>query len=222
MGEARFGIRDGARYSAPWIVSVKSRRPEFSLMLSAVYGSNFHLTVHDAEYGSHITVHDGSGDSPKLFPHPAPFRPGLRRFVCVLMPDTTAWRPAPRRADRIVWVPATGESTRWRAFHLVVAEPTVDPEWWRGTAALLAQAPLSSGSVLMLLQSTEPGFDGEWTATSRSPRLEEVRAAAKRGEAGAIIVGTSDDGSIWLLDLPRSATAPDRGSDGKPPRPSGG
>lgn len=213
MAEVRVGIRDGELYSSTWIVSVKATRPEFSIMSSAVHGEKFHITVHDESYGFHIVARDGSGREPTRLQLPDYLVPGVRRFVEIRIPTITAQRVEPRNAATVHWVVPHVDPTVWTTFNMVVEDPSADPDWWQERAGtLLERRPMSNLSTLAILQSRMRGYDGSWTISADTPNAPEVRAAANRGEARAIVMGTNHDKSLWMLDLPRNAISTDSSS----------
>jgi hypothetical protein len=203
--EIRLGLTQAGRYSNHWTVSAKAGRPEFQIMNSAVHGGAFHVSIHDQAYGFHVRVEDGSGRPPNRYDYPQAIRPGAHRFLEVRMPSAAACRDAPRLADRIAWYEAPDDPAIWATFHVVVHDSDIDnPDWWRAAAAqyLVGDVPLVDGSTLLVLAGVMPGFDGEFSGRSESPRAAEVRDFARKGDAGAILGGVNKDDSIWFLDLP--------------------
>jgi hypothetical protein len=185
-------------------------------MSSAIHGGFFHVSVHDQTYGFHIKAEDGSSREPRRLPYPSEIRPGARRYLEIRMPLAAVCRDAPRRPDRIKWYRPPEEPNVWATFHVLVhAQDIDDPKWWtRGAAQFhVGETALADGSTLIVLASVMPGFDGEFTGHSESPNGELLRELARKGEAGALLMGRNRDESAWFLDLPSL----NRATEGVPP-----
>lgn len=123
------------------------------------------------------------------------------------MPNATAWRRAGRRSTGVTWRPLTSDPEVWTTFQIMTEEQAVDPDWWQRTDAnaMIGRLRMSNGLRLLVVSATMRGFDGSVSGQSMSPHAETLRELAKQGHAGAILLGRNDDGSVWLLDLPRTA-----------------